>query len=312
MELRQLRSLVTLKEADFNVTATAQRLHLVQSAVSQRLSRLEEELGTDLLVRQGKRITGLTEAGQKVLHYARKALADCDNIAAISREHVEESSGTLRIGTTHTTARYVLPAVIREFRTLYPEVKLQIHQSTPDRLAEMALDQVDFSICTEALGDYAGLTTAPIYRWNRSLIAPHDHPVLQQRVLSVDTLCEYPLITYVFGFAGASKFRSTFARHGLQPDVVLSAADTDVIKTYVREGLGIGVIASLAYSPETDSDLCMRDLSNLFPWELTRVAYQTDKYLRRYEEQFIQLLQTMFAENGRLLHGEGAVDGGDL
>ncbi|MCB1755456.1 MAG: LysR family transcriptional regulator [Gammaproteobacteria bacterium] len=300
MELRQLRSLVALEECGFNVTVTARRLHLVQSAVSQHLTRLEEELGTTLFVRQGKRLNGLTEAGRKVLFYARKTLADCDNILAVGQEHVDEASGVLRIGTTHTQACYVLPAVIRQFRAIYPDISLQIHQGTPDQLVEMAVsDTVDFSICTEALGKHPDLITVNCYRWNRSLIAPRGHPALTMRPLSLRKLCEFPLISYVFGFTGAGQFRTSFARLGLKPNVVLSAADTDVIKTYVREGLGVGIIASLAWSEKTDGDLGRRDLSGLFPWETTRVAYKSDKYLRRYQTRFIELLQTGIADDGK-------------
>jgi LysR family cys regulon transcriptional activator len=302
MELRQLRSLLALSETGFNVTAAAQRLHLVQSAVSQHLTRLEDELGTQLFVRQGKRLTGLTEAGNKVLFYARKTLADCENITAIAREHVEEKTGTLRIGTTHTQACYVLPAVVREFRRAYPDVKLQIHQGTPEQLVYMTMhDLVDFAICTEALGDHPGLTAVSCYRWNRSVIAPLGHPVLNLKPLSLRKLCDFPLITYVFGFTGSGQFRNAFARLGLKPDIVLSAADTDVIKTYVREGMGVGIIATLAHIKEQDGDLGLRDLSGIFPWETTRVAYKSDKYLRRYQEVFIELLQTMIADNGKLI-----------
>ncbi|MGD9164063.1 MAG: LysR substrate-binding domain-containing protein, partial [Chromatiales bacterium] len=233
MELRQLTSLVTLAESGFNVTLAAEQLHLVQSAVSQHLARLEEELGTQLFVRKGKRLIALTAAGESVLNYARQALAIRENILAVGRDHVDESSGVLRIGTTHTQARYVLPAVIRAFRQLFPAVSLQIHQGTPKQLVEMALtDRVDFSICTEELGEHSTLTAIPCYRWNRGLIAPKGHPVLSQKPLSLESICNYPLITYTFGFTGANHMQTTFVRNGLQPNVVLTAADTDVIKTY--------------------------------------------------------------------------------
>ena len=299
MELRQLTSLVALAESGFNVTQAAEQLCLVQSAVSQHLARLEEELGTQLFVRKGKRLIALTAAGEEVLNYARQALAIRENILAVGRDHVEESSGVLRIGTTHTQARYVLPAVIRAFRRIFPAVSLQIHQGTPRELVEMALrDRVDFSICTEELGEHSSLNAIPCYRWNRSLIALKEHPVFAGKPLSLESICSYPLITYTFGFTGASHMQNTFARAGLQPDVALTAADTDVIKTYVREGLGIGLIASMAYSPEQDRDLEMRDLSHMLPWETTWVAYHKDKYLRRYQQQFIDLLVEMVMENG--------------
>ncbi len=299
MELRQLNSLVALAESGFNVTLAAEQLHLVQSAVSQHLARLEQELGTQLFVRKGKRLIALTAAGAAVLGYARQALSIRENIFAVGRDHVEESNGVLRIGTTHTQARYVLPAVIRAFRRVFPAVSLQIHQGTPQELVEMALnDRVDFSICTEELGEHSSLNAIPCYRWNRGLIVPKGHPVLKEKPLSLERICSYPLITYTFGFTGASHMQTTFARAGLKPDVVLSAADTDVIKTYVREGMGVGLIASMAYSPEQDRDLEMRDLSHMLPWETTWVAYHKDKYLRRYQQQFIDLLDEMILENG--------------
>jgi LysR family cys regulon transcriptional activator len=299
MELRQLNSLVALAESGFNVTLAAKQLYLVQSAVSQHLAQLEQELGTQLFVRKGKRLIALTAAGEAVLNYARQALAVRENILAVGRDHVEEGSGVLRIGTTHTQARYVLPAVIRAFRHSFPAVNLQIHQGTPQQLVEMALtDRVDFSICTEELGNHSSLTAIPCYRWNRSLIALKGHPVLSQKPLSLERICNYPLITYTFGFTGANHMQTTFARAGLQPDVVLTAADTDIIKTYVREGMGIGLIASMAYSADQDQDLEMRDLRSMLPWETTWVAYHKDKYLRRYQQQFIDLMEEMILENG--------------
>ena len=299
MDLKQLNSLVALSESGFNVTEAAEKLCLVQSAVSQHLARLEQELGTQIFVRKGKRLIALSAAGEEVLAYARQALAIKENILAVGRDHVEDASGVLRIGTTHTQARYVLPPVIRAFRKIFPEVSLQIHQGTPQQLVEMALtDRVDFSICTEELGEHSSLNAIPCYRWNRSLIAPADHPVLKRKPLSLETICEYPIITYTFGFTGANHMQNTFARAGLRPQVVLSAADTDVIKTYVREGMGVGLIASMAYATERDGDLVLYDLSNLLPWETTWIAYHKDKYLRRFQQQFIDLLDEMVMENG--------------
>lgn len=299
MELRQLRSLVALTESGFNVTQAADKLHLVQSAVSQHITRLEDELGLVLFDRQGKRLIGLTSAGEQVLHHARKTLVDTDNILAIGRDYVDEAKGTLRIGTTHTQACYVLPPVLREFRRQYPDVVVQIHQGNPQQLVEMTIkDTVDLAFCTEALADHPALEVLNCYRWNRSLIAPKGHPIMAQHPLSIDVLCDYPLITYVHGFTGGGHFRNSFARLGLKPRVALSAADTDVIKTYVREGFGVGIIVSFAYSKKKDSDLQIKDLSRLFPWEITRIAYNREKYLRRYERQFIELVQTGIADNG--------------
>lgn len=292
MELRQLRSLVALVESDLSVSRAAGRLNLVQPAVSQHLKQLEEELGTRLFQRNGKRLVGITEAGDQVVQYARRTLADAANILAIGRDHVADERGVLRIGTTHTQARYVLPPAIRQFNATYAGVDMQIHQGTPRQLVDMTLqDAVDVAICTEAIGNHPALTALPCYRWNRCLIAPHGHPVLALRPIALEALCEWPLVTYVFGFTGRGHLSDTFAREGLRPRVALSAADTDVIKTYVREGLGIGIIADLAYRPQEDADLGVRDLSHLFPWEVTRIAYLRDKYLRRFQQRFIDIFQ---------------------
>ncbi len=300
MDLKTLRSLVSLVENDFNVSRTAEQLFLVQPAVSQHIQRLEQELGTQLFVRQGKRLVGLTDTGETVVQYARKVLAETRNIIEVGREHVEQASGVLRIGTTHTQARYVLPPVIKAFNKAYPKVELQIHQGNPQQLEEMAMDdQVDFSMCTEVLGENPQLTTVPCYQWNRSLIALHDHPILAQKKISLKSLSQYPIITYVLGFTGRGHFSSTFSNAGLKPRVVLSAADTDVIKTYVREGMGVGIIASMAYTPKQDRDLELRDLSKLFPWEITVIAYPKGKYLRHYQQHFIELIQSCVAEPNR-------------
>ena len=292
MDLKQLRSLVTLAECDFNVSHTAKSLHLVQSAVSQHLSRLEDELGLHLLVRHGKRITGLTAQGELVIEHARRSLAAAESIRAIGQDQAREISGVLRIGTTHTQARYVLPALLRRYRERFPGVDLQLHQASPQQLAEMLLrDQVDIAICTEGLDRHPGLSSISCYRWNRVLVAPHGHPLLAVRPLSLERLCAEPIVTYVYGFTGSSHFRTTFARQGLSPEVVLSAADSDVIKTYVREGLGVGIIADVAYQAAADSDLGARPLDHLFPWEVTRLAYLRDRFLSQYQLAFVELFQ---------------------
>jgi len=300
MELRQLRSLVTLVDSDFSVSHAAVRLNLVQPAVSQHLKQLEQELGTPLFRRKGKRLTGLTQVGERVVGYARSTLADAANILAIGRDHLDEEGGVLRLGTTHTEARYVLPPVVRRFREDYPGVEVQIHQGTPQQLVDMTVeDGVDIAVCTEAVGAHPALAAIPCYRWNRCLIAPPAHPVLRARPITLEVLCEQPMITYVFGFTGRGRLSDTFAKEGLRPRVVLSAADTDVIKTYVREGLGIGIIADLAYDADRDTDLEMRDLSHLFPWEVTRIAHLREKYLSRYQQRFVDLLQDEAGAPGR-------------
>jgi LysR family cys regulon transcriptional activator len=296
MEIRHLRSLVALVESDLSVSAAAARLHLVQPAVSQHLKQLEQELGTRLIQRRGKRLLGLTEAGERVLGYARAALANTASILAVGRDYRGDAGGVLRLGATHTQARYVLPPAIRRFRADYPEVEVEIHQDSPRQLVDLLLhDAVDLAICTEALSEHRELSAEPCYRWNRCLIAPVGHPVLVRRPLTLELLCEYPLVTYVFGFTGRSRFSDAFAREGLRPRVVLSAADADVIKTYVREGMGLGIVADLAFDAEQDRDLGMSSLAHLFSSEVTRIAWARDKYLRTFQRDFIDLFQRQAA-----------------
>ncbi len=313
MELRQLHSLIKLIDCNFSVSKAADEMFLVQSAVSQHLRKLEQELEAELFVRKGKRLIGLTEIGERVARHARVTLASVNSIQAIGRDYINREDGTLRIGCTHTQARYVLPPVIKAFNLAYPRVEVQIHQGTPEQLVQWTVnDELDFSICTEALAESSQLTTIPCYRWNRSLITLPAHPLALAPRVTLEDLCRYPLITYVHGFTGRGSLSHTFAAAGLEPHLVLSAADTDIIKTYVREEMGIGIIASMALDDSDGNTLTSRDISHLFPWEITRVAYPNDKYLRRYEQEFIDLFRDYVARSGdgRLHPLEGA-DGGE-
>jgi LysR family cys regulon transcriptional activator len=290
MEFRQLHSLVKLIECNFSVSKAATEMFLVQSAVSQHLKKLEDELETDLFIRRGKRLVGLTEIGEKVAKYARVTIASVNSIQAIGHDHINQHEGILRIGSTHTQARYILPPVIKAFNTAYPRVELQIHQGTPKQLVQWSInDEIDFSICTEAIGESNQLTNIPCYKWNRSLITLDAHPLQQLASISLEDLCEYPLITYVYGFTGRQSFSDSFKKAGLEPHIVLSAADTDIIKTYVQEEMGVGIIASMALDTNHQGHFKSRDISHLFPWEITRIAYLNDKYLRQYEQKFIDL-----------------------
>jgi len=295
MELRQLRSLVALVESGFNVSRTAEHLNLVQSAVSQHITRLEAELSLHLVVRQGKRLLGLTEAGEKIYFFANQILSDAQNIIAVSDEHQHQEQGVLRIGATHTQARYILPSVIKEFNEHYPKVDIQINQSTPDNLIDMTLrDVVDIAICTEAIAGHEGLVSLPCYEWNRSLITLPGHPLSKAKKITLKKLCDYPIITYVQGFTGCGHVDRVFSDAGLSPHIVLSAADTDVIKTYVAEGMGVGVIASMAYDEKIDTGFKCMDVSDLFPWEITKIAYKKGRYIRAFQVHFIELFQRVF------------------
>jgi LysR family cys regulon transcriptional activator len=290
MDLRLLQTLITLINNDFSVSRSADKLFLVQSAVSQQIKRLEMELDGELFIRKGKRLTGLTDFGRQVEQQALDAIRSVKNIQRLAQDQKQLSEGVLRIGCTHTQARYILPPVINRFYQKYPDVELQMNQGTPQQLVEWAInDVVDFSICTEELAQSEKLESIPCYRWNRCLITLPDHPILKLKQLRLNDLCDYPIITYVSGFTGRKSLNETFRRARLKPRIVLSAADTDIIKTYVLDGLGIGIIASMAFNRSIDKPLRSRDLSDLFPWEITRIAYQKNKYIRRHQQTFIDL-----------------------
>jgi LysR family cys regulon transcriptional activator len=299
MEIRQLQSLMKLIDCNFSVSKAADEMFLVQSAVSQHLKKLEEELGSDLFVRKGKRLIGLTSIGEQVAKHAQATLASVNSIRAIGHDHINQNEGVLRIGSTHAQARYILPPVVKAFNAAYPRVELQIHQGTPKQLVQWAVgDEIDFSICTEALAESSQLTNIPCYQWNRSLITLPDHPLQAKQTLSLQDLCDYPIITYVFGFTGRRSFSDTFEKANLEPHVVLSAADTDIIKTYVRGEMGVGIIASMALDDDDDQGLISRDVSYLFPWETTRIAYLNDKFLRQYQQKFIDLFLAYVHKSG--------------
>jgi len=293
MDLKKLNALIAVVENNLNISQAAEQLYLVQSAVSQQISRLEEELGIELFNRKGKRLSGLTPVGEEIVAYAYRTLANANSIKEIAHDHINEYEGMLRLGATHTQAQYILPPVIKEFSLEYPEIELQIHQGTPQQLVTKALhDEVDFAICTEALSQSNDLVSMPSYNWNRSLITLKDSPLLNTKVITLEKLSTYPIVTYVQGFTGREVFNETFREANLKPQIVLSAADTDVIKTYVRNGMGVGVIANMTYVADKDNDLVLRDLSNLFPSETTKIAYKKDKFLRRHQQRFIDLFQS--------------------
>lgn len=290
MDTRHLHTLITLVNNDFNVSRSAEKLYLVQSAVSQQLKRMEEELEGSLFIRKGKRLTGLTELGEQVIHQARHALNAVDNIYQLSQDYKKIAQSTIRIGCTHTQARYILPPIIKQFNKSLPNVELQINQGTPVQLVEWILNNdVDFSICTEELAESKELESTPCYRWNRSLITEANHPLQKIQKLTLKDLVQYPIITYVLGFTGRRHFNESFTKANLNPNVILSAADTDIIKAYVHEGLGVGIIASVAINEKSEHRLRHKDLSHLFPWETTRIAYLKNKYITRHQQTFLDL-----------------------
>lgn len=290
MKLQQLRYVWEVARHELNVSATAQSLHTSQPGISKQIRLLEEELGLQIFLRSGKHLTELTEAGRAIVRLAGEILAQVENIRQVAAHFRDEGRGSLSVATTHTQARYALPPVIRAFITRYPGVALHMHQGTPVQISELAARrEVDFAIATEAIELFHDLVMLPCYRWNRSLVVPRGHPLVELARPDLDSIARYPIVTYVFGFTGRSQLDHAFASRGLQPNVVFTATDADVIKTYVRLGLGVGIVASMAYDPRQDADLVRIDASHLFDSSVTRIGFRRGIYLRGYMYEFMQL-----------------------
>ncbi len=291
MTLQQLRYLLGIADAGLNITAAAERLYTSQPGISKQLKLLEQELGVQLFTRKGKSLTAVTPAGRDVIARARKIMREVDNIKSLASNLSGEQEGTLSIATTHTQARYVLPEVIRDFRERYPKVSLELHQGTSEQIAELvAGNRVDFAIATGSQKLFPGLVLLPCYQWDRLVLVPHGHPLTEiQRKLDLPTLAQHPLITYVFSLTGESSFKQAFADHGLEPDVVFTARDADIIKTYVRMGMGVGIVASMSYECQDESDLVAVDAVGLFPRVTTWLGYRRDAVLRSYMVDFMGL-----------------------
>ncbi len=289
MKLQQLRYIWEVAHHDLNVSATAQSLFTSQPGISKQIRLLEDELGVEVFARSGKHLTHVTPAGEVILAAAGEVLRKVESIKQVAQEYSNEKKGSLSIATTHTQARYALPATIRSFIERYPDVSLHMHQGTPMQISEMAADgTVDFAIATEALELFTDLIMMPCYRWNRCILVPRDHPLTQLSELSLEDVAAHPIVTYVFGFTGRSKLDEAFVEHGLEPRVVFTAADADVIKTYVRLGLGIGIVAAMAHDQAKDDDLVALDASHLFASSVTRIGVRRGTFLRGYMYEFIE------------------------
>ena len=290
MKLQQLHYIREVARHGLNVTATAERLYTSQSGISKQIRMLEDELGLKIFQRGGKHLTEITQAGEVIIALAIEILEKVDKLKQVALEYTDESKGTLSIATTHTQARYVLPSVIRSFRKKYPDVVLHMHQGTPMQISELAAKgTVEFAIATEALELFDNLVMMPCYHWNRSVIVPHDHPLAQLDKLTLKAISAYPIVTYVFGFTGRSQLDRAFNKAGLHPQVVFTATDADVIKTYVRTGMGAGIVASLSYDKELDSDLVCIDAGHLFEQATTRIGFRRGIFMRNYMYDFIEL-----------------------
>jgi LysR family cys regulon transcriptional activator len=290
MKLQQLRYIWEVAHHDLNVSATAQSLYTSQPGISKQIRLLEDELGVEVFSRSGKHLTHITPAGQTIIEKAGEILRKVESIKQVAQEFSNEKKGSLSIATTHTQARYALPTVIQNFIGKYPDVSLHMHQGTPIQIAEMAAEgTVDFAIATEGLDLFGDLVMMPCYKWNRSIVVKKDHPLAQKSNITLEDVAEYPIVTYVFGFTGRSKLDEAFMHRGLAPKVVFTATDADVIKTYVRLGLGIGILADMAYHEELDSDLVSIDASQLFESSTTMIGCRRGTFLRGYMYEFIEL-----------------------
>ena len=289
MKLQQLRYIWEVAHHDLNVSATAQSLYTSQPGISKQIRLLEDELGVEVFARSGKHLTRITPAGEKIIETAGEILRKVESIKQVAQEFSDERKGSLSIATTHTQARYALPGIIDQFISQYPDVSLHMHQGTPIQIAEMAADgTVDFAIATEALELFNDLVMMPCYRWNRCILVPKDHPLAQVSELTLQHVARYPLVTYVFGFTGRSKLDEAFMNEGLSPRVVFTATDADVIKTYVRLNLGVGIIAKMAYDQETDSDLVALNADHLFEPSVTKIGFRRGTFIRGFMYDFIQ------------------------
>ncbi|MFT3814308.1 MAG: CysB family HTH-type transcriptional regulator [Acidovorax sp.] len=290
MNFQQLRSVREAVRRGFNLTEVAAMLHTSQPGVSRQIRELEEELGVEIFVRAGKRLTGLTPPGDALLPIVERLLLEADNLRRAGEDFTASERGGLSVAATHSQARYALPQVVRDFRALYPQVSLHLHQGSPRQVAEMLLSgEADIGVATEALAGYERLVTLPCYRWSHSVVVPPGHPLLDEAVpLTLEALARYPLVTYEIGYTGRAHIDEAFAREGLAPDIVLTAMDADVVKTYVELGMGVGIIASIAFDAERDRHLRAIDARHLFRVNLTRLALRRGAWLRGYAYAFIE------------------------
>ena len=296
MKLQQLRYACEVARRGLNVSAAAEALHTSQPGISKQIKSLEDELGVEIFVRHGKRIAAVTEPGKAVLAIAERILAESANLKRAGDEFANEKLGTLTVATTHTQARYTLPKAVAAFKKRYPAVRLVLHQGNPTQICEMVMaGEADFAIATESIAEYPELVSLPCYQWNRCVVVPPGHPLLKAKPLTLEAIARYPVVTYDFAFAGRSQINKAFEKRGLAPNVVLTALDSDVIKTYVELGLGIGILASMGFDAKRDRGLHALDASHLFESSTTRLGIKRGAWLRGYAYDFIELFAPRLA-----------------
>lgn len=291
MKLQQLKYIHEVAQNNLNVSLTAQKLFTSQPGVSKQIRLLEDELGVEVFVRSGKHITAITPAGEQILLVVQDILSRVNNIKEIAKEHNEDASGKLSIATTHTQAKYVLPSIIEQFKQNYPNVLINIHQGTPTQVGEMlASGVVDFALATE-LTDHPECVSLPCYHWHRSLIVPKGHPLTLENHITLASLSQHPIVTYTFALSKDVGLEEVFAEKGLTPNIVLTASDSDVIKTYVQLGMGVGIVAKLALG-DLDESLVALDAGHLFKSSLSKIFFKKHLYLRKFMLSFIESLGT--------------------
>jgi len=297
MKLQQLKFLLAIANNNLNITAAAEKLFTSQPGVSKQLKTLEDELGLRLFTRNGKNLESITPAGKQIIHRAEIIMREVENIKNLSAELRNETSGTLSLATTHTQARYVLPDILAAFHLKYPNVTVDLHQGTTEQIATLLESgDADLAIASGCHEFFHDIVHLPCYQWDRVLLLPKDHPLIEKKNINLHDLSIFPLITYVFSLTGTSTFLKSFENEGLKARIAFTARDADVIKAYVRKGLGIGIIADIAYSPEHDSDLVAISASTLFPSSTTWIGFNKDEYLSAYILEFIKLFAAQWTE----------------
>lgn len=297
MNFQQLRIVRETARQNFNLTEVSNALHTSQSGVSKHIKDLEDELGVELYVRKGKRLLGHTEPGRELVKIVERMLLDANNIKNLAEQYSNQDTGELTIAVTHTQARYVLPRIVTEFKKHFPKVHLKLHQGSPREIVQMLIEgEADIGFATEILGDIDDFVSFPFCQWHHVVVVPNEHPLIDFKALSLEVLADYPIITYHEGFTGRASIEKTFSSAGIVPDIVISALDADVIKSYVELGLGIGIIASVAFSCERDVNLKVLDGSMLFPANKSKLAIRKGHFLRRYAYRFIEMCSPELTE----------------
>ena len=305
MKLQQLRCISQIVQSEFNISKASEVLNTSQPGVSKQIKLLEEEIGIKIFQRNGKRLIGLTEPGKTVLGSIEAILQESNNIKVISEEYIQKDQGTFTIATTHTQARYKLPNVVEEFVKKYPKINLNIHQGNPSQVTEQIISgKADVGIATESINLSDDIHTIPCYQWNRCIVMPKNHPLTKARRITLENLALYPMITYDYAFTGSTIVSEVFKNANIEPNIMLTAIDADVIKTYVSLNMGIGLIAEMAYDKNKDYPLVSRDVSHLFPQSTTYIGIRRENFLRKYTSDFISMFipQTSEKELKKILN----------